>query len=261
MLVFLLLTQIQLSKTEKKILWVDDFDELDDVKPQNIKANVNCTGQNTIKNAMGKCECLPGYPHGNASSAAGCWKCQKICHSYANCSFPGICVCNDGYQGDGITKCKPILPHITKVNPSEGYSGTVVNVSFENIGNYSLERAFCRFGALIIETSYVRKGYLLCSAPFRSKSITVPLAISFDAIKWSNEDVVFQYMHKESFMSFFPKIFMIVTFTCLIGFLIYSYMTGSFRKSEKDDEEVPFVKSTKKFDRDINKIRRRVPML
>lgn len=210
--------------------------------PQNI--TIICSGQNTIKTAIGTCECKAGYPYGDPNGVNGCWKCLKKCTKNSKCLYPGLCICNDGFKGDGNNFCDPILPRVTKLDPSEGTSGTFINISYFYEFNKSVSTAYCKFGSLLVGAFLVTSKHVVCKAPLKSPQ-DVLVSISFDAIKWSQENVSFRYIEKNRYYTRIPFLFFIFILCCLIGIIIYGYLSGFFQKETKEDN-IPFLSGSKR---------------
>jgi hypothetical protein len=197
-----------------------------------------CPGQNTIRIPIGTCECKQGYPYGDPNDERGCWRCVDECAPGAECAFPGVCACPEGYLGDGKTKCEQITPIIYRYFPREGIADTTVNISYfyENSTKYT--GAYCRFGSIPVGTIELASNYMLCKAPPGKPGI-VPLSISFDAAQWSKEDVTFLYKEKHDPISFLP--FLVLSLVVTLAGVVSAGKIGKYMSKKNDDEKRPFI--------------------
>lgn len=146
-----------------------------------------CKGLNTIRNAKGECDCLPGFPYGDPTNAYGCWKCNDECHTNAQCVSPGKCKCIKGYIGDGVHACDIPVPHVKALNPENvTRKSESVNVIFETETNFSAFSGFCRIGTTITLGEVISADTIQCQIP-PAKQEVLSVAISFDNTTWSTE--------------------------------------------------------------------------
>lgn len=163
-----------------------------------LTSSIECKGPNTVMAFNNECVCIDGFPYGNPMTNEGCYKCNKKCHKLSKCEYPGKCVCNPPYHGDGIDDCSLDIPHLISVSPNNGTTngGTDIQIHYKysNYNNESTPKnAFCRFGSLVVRSKSVSDTLIICQTPpHRAKPAF--LSISFDTFSWSKEDVFFNFI-------------------------------------------------------------------
>ena len=202
-----------------------------------------CPGQNTNRIPIGTCECKSGYPFGDPNDEKGCWRCADKCALNAECVYPGICTCPEGYFGDGKTKCELITPKIISYYPRQGTSDTIVNISYTYENSSKFTSAFCKFGSIPVSTTEFTSSYMLCKAPTRKPEI-VSLSISFDTVQWSKEDATFIYVDKPDPVSFLP--FLILSLIVTLAGVVSAGKIGNYITKKNDDEKRPFILGNQK---------------
>lgn len=172
--------------------------------PQNIyssknpKLNIKCIGNNSIINDLGKCECKSSFPFGDPNSTLGCWNCDPACVPNAVCYQPNKCKCLPGFFKFGINNksCRHPIPELLLANPQVGPTtgGTKVVLKIKTPPGYKIIQAFCRFGPFSVPAKFTNDTMLICSSPICKKG-KVPLAVSFDSSRWSEQIFFFKYYH------------------------------------------------------------------
>jgi hypothetical protein len=203
-------------------------------------------GPNTVRNSHGFCSRLADFPYGEPDTKNGCWRCDPFCHGFAACLYPGVCQCEPRYRGNGADRCDPILPQVLAISPREGYSEqpTAVNVSyaFDVRGDAEPKAAYCRFGLIYHTAEAVTPSHIQCVAPPQPPQ-QVNLAISFDAVHWSTEQLLFLYKKKFDVVKFLP--IAAVYIICVAGFIAFIWFVfGRERRPQPQDtrdEMHPFV--------------------
>ena len=153
-----------------------------------------CFGPNTFINGTGGCECLGQYPFGDPDTQEGCWNCDPPCDINAKCISKDKCICNDGFIGDGLDICEKPIPILKKFHPKFGLIKGGEKIIFEIISpeNYIVQKAYCRFGPVIIDSIKFNSSYIECITR-KNKPGFVPLSVSFDPNLWSHEKFLFEF--------------------------------------------------------------------
>jgi hypothetical protein len=197
-----------------------------------------CPFPNTVQAASGGCVCRQGFPFGSPSSEPGCYSCPAACHPMAVCAYPGTCVCNDTYHGDGVHGCAQALPTVLSLSPSSGSrnGGTIVAIQysypFKNVST-----VYCRFGAYTV-VGDLRMNKVFCRAP-RNPPGPQFVSIMFEGSAWSSTDAFFVYErrhhpHSKSFQKWFPL--------GLIGLIVVAL----FERKRKEMSETPRIYPSRK---------------
>jgi len=152
-----------------------------------------CRGKNTIIGESGKCECVSGFEFGDPNNE-GCYTCNKACHEYASCIFPGECRCNDGYFGDGENLC--VIPRPIIVNrppsalPSSG--GSEISVQLKPFEKFHPKNGFCMVGRVIFRAFFVNSSLIRCIT-LKQKEGTKKFSVSFNNETWSTESIYIDF--------------------------------------------------------------------
>lgn len=203
-------------------------------KPKFNKKSRVCLGNNTELFITGECVCVSGFPYGNPEDEKGCWKCNS-CSSYAECHYPGKCVCQDGWEGNGIN-CNPIVPTIIIMRVIK--KKNLANVTFTSTeAHYPGDIAYCKFGQVVISGVVVYRGIVQCPIPQQPPG-KVPFMISFDSIRWSKEDIIYQYTSSYNIIVT-VVILVIVSIIIYIIFRIFVEIFFALQKPKQEDE-IPF---------------------
>jgi hypothetical protein len=156
--------------------------------------SAGCKAPHTVLALGRKCVCRDGYPYGDPDSAEGCFRCQSQCHSSATCQHPGKCVCDEGYDGDGVSACELVVPEILSIAPAKGpmTGGTFVFVQYQ----YSLQifpTPMCRFGSRYVDgILHPENNTIACLSP-PGPPVSQFLSISFNGIGWSRSQFSFAF--------------------------------------------------------------------
>ena len=204
----------------------------------------SCPGPGTFVNGTGGCECSAETPFGDPESETGCWACNPQCDLNAQCVAPNKCICNEGFIGDGIDFCEKPIPSLTKVNPNYGTVNGGTSVDFlisVNASNYTVTKAFCRFGPIIVDAIEMNSSYIKCITT-KSKEGPVRVSVGFDAIRWSPQETFFIFKRdtKPSNELFFYS-FLISLISLLISISIW-YFNKKNQFGENPDEILPLNK-------------------
>jgi hypothetical protein len=172
-----------------------------------------CAPPNTVEAVSGGCVCRQGFPFGSPSAETGCYSCPAPCHPIAVCAFPGICVCNDTYHGDGVHTCAQALPAILSLSPRVGSinGGTIVAIQYSYAFN-NVSEAYCRFGDYTVSGAARPDSVVFCRAPPNPPGPKF-VSIAFDGSGWSSTEVFFEYkrsVHSKSLQKWFPVVLIVV---------------------------------------------------
>ena len=181
------------TTTISEKLKFNDYDDI--VKYRNSlkkgKETVNCTIPNTVPNYFGECVCAIGFFGDSPVSARGCWKCDPLCHSQAECIFPGRCRCTGGLIGDGINECKsPEINYAEKAEIVQKAGYKAINIYFDAPFDYVPYHTYCKFYCDNDNIDEIYRGSIngnhsiTCLIP-KNRRIN-QVSISFDQEKWSN---------------------------------------------------------------------------
>ena len=209
-----------------------------------VTKRASCPGPGTFVNGTGGCECSAETPFGDPESETGCWACNPQCDLNAQCVQKNTCVCNEGFIGDGIDICEKPVPNLKSLAPKEGFvvGGTEVDFKiFVNATNYTVTRAFCKFGPVIVDASEMDASHIKC-VTHQTKPGKVKVSVGFDAIKWSKESFIFTF--KETGVSSFTIIFYIIVVILVllaVGMIIW-YANKGNQLAETQDEILPLNK-------------------
>jgi hypothetical protein len=152
-----------------------------------------CDAPNTVKTKSEQCVCRHGFPYGFPTSPQGCYACADPCHPMAMCAYPGTCICNRTYHGDGVRTCAQELPSITSLSPTTGPAdgGTIVTVHYAcNLSGIS--HGYCLFGRHTVLGSLESGAVMHCRTP-PGPPVPQFVSIMFDGSEWSTTPVFFEY--------------------------------------------------------------------
>ena len=203
-----------------------------------------CPNPGTFVNGTGGCECSAETPFGDPYSTIGCWNCNPQCDLNAQCVAKNKCICNEGFIGDGIDFCEKPVPKLLKTTPKEGtvLGGTVVDfiISVDAV-NYTVVKAYCRFGPVITDAIQINTTNIKCLTP-QSREGTVLASVSFDAVKWSTQKSEFTYKKYETsnFVVFFYSF--LILMLSLIATMSAWIMHKKKQFGENPDEILPLNK-------------------
>ena len=166
-------------------------------------------------------------------------RCHK-CHRYASC-INGICVCQQGLNGDGIRKCTHNVPVIKGVFPIKPQIGSEIIVSFNETPHVTAPFPSCKFDEREINATF-QNSLFICKLPkpkfwildFKSK---YEVRASVDSISWS-EPFSFEV---ESFIGLYTSVlakikkYVLYTlaFSFGFGFVFFVYfVTDTIRRNK-----------------------------
>ena len=139
----------------------------------------------------GRCVCENGYvTTPEQFGEFGCWKCDTLCHAWAQCVHPGKCQCLPQFVGDGVDVCTnpvpTVLDHYTRMVMANGSS--LLTFSFKKDTGFSPTQMFCQVGTTIV-TGTITKiegdgGEVTCTVP-RTMNGEFHVSLSFDSFHWS----------------------------------------------------------------------------
>ena len=188
-----------------------------------------CKLNNTMMGLDGKCICKPGFVGPKNLTKHGCWTCSPVCTYNALCHYPGFCKCKPGYEGDGVTVCKPFLsaPELVDFHPRSTPVNvpTSVTVTFRSSNTAKSSTGMARFGYQVTICDIPRDDVMICQVP-SSNIGPVSFAISFDGNHWSTGGHVFTYLPgKLSFSSLLSGIGLFAL-CCLCVLSVYVYLSN-----------------------------------
>ena len=213
-------------------------------KPFPPPKRTSCPGPGTFVNGTGGCECSAETPFGDPESAVGCWSCNPQCDLNAQCVGPNKCICNEGYIGDGIDFCEKPVPILKRISPKEGPAdgGTPIELSISvNATNYTVTKAFCRFGPIIVNAVQMNSSLIKCITT-KEKPGNVQVSVGFDAIRWSNQQFTYVFQQNSTPPNeVFFYCFLALTVILLISISAW-YYTKQSKFGENQDEILPLNK-------------------
>ena len=189
-----------------------------------------CDGINTLKLANNSCICLSGFIYGDPNGD-GCFKCVNECHFRAKCLFPGQCVCEKGFFGDGIEVCSIPIPILEETTMVSFKSSGGENITFKikpNLNFFPFE-AFCKFGNLIIKSNNFSNNFIECITPKLNNGVYKSY-VSFSNETWSKEMIFIDFFEDKIINSFNINIYYILL---LILILIFLYKLIFFKNISK----------------------------
>lgn len=192
-----------------------------------------CFGQHTYRDPSGECHCLPNFNYGDPKSYLGCWRCYDECSSQGECSFPGRCVCNTGFKGDGII-CKPI-PVLETISPAVvPLKGATISISFEGFNaSFIPSSAFCQIGTAVIAGRNITDRSFMCDAPATDTAGAVRLGISFDGVLWSEKQEYLVFDKEASGVEIRGKVWILLAVGVVVGCGVYICRLGPAEKKQR----------------------------
>jgi hypothetical protein len=155
-----------------------------------------CTNPNTVLSPAKRCVCRSGFPYGSPNLSTGCFACESDCHTNGHCEYPGTCVCNPLYAGDGVATCTRIIPEILSITPSSGpqAGGTLVTMHYEYsyTNMINMTKGYCRFGKYYVFGTILPNSTIQCATP-PSPPVSQFVSISFDGVGWSESPKFFHF--------------------------------------------------------------------
>ena len=212
---------------------------------EKISPNKKCLAKHTRKSKtkLGRCECEPGYPYGDPNLATGCFKCSQQCAENAFCGYPGKCICNPGFSGDGSKECIPLPPVLVSVSPefAIAYKRLEANITFETDPRADFKVGFLKLRSNIYTCHLLKKGLFNCTIPNVGKSGTVEFHLSFDNQTWSKEYVEFQILAPE-----IGDIAIYFFISLIVGGVAFGVYRTKRKVKKIDPETIPFLFSASK---------------
>ena len=197
------------------------------------KGNILC-GPNTVK-IENNCICNDSFVHGNPFSKEGCFNCPTNCSAYSTCMYPGECMCNYDYVGDGY-KCVLQKPSINGIK--EDNDLLYINIEYPSDG--TIEGGFCRFGSVTTNAVSANNTFFICKIPISIPNEPIPLMVSIDGSAWSDDSIRYEKQSttvpKDN--TFKGKILIIIFIISMV--LITLLLSNA--KPVKVDEVEPFIK-------------------
>ncbi|KAH0791810.1 hypothetical protein GPJ56_004304 [Histomonas meleagridis] len=177
----------------------------------------------------GNLVCNEGYVSDSDISTKGCWKCTKTCHKQAHCDSTGECVCNSGYQGDGVKKCTRLTLKITDVKNENG----ILTITTNGIENGALT-GYCSFDGVKSDALSVENGIIRCMIPNVGDTPS-KVSVSVDGELWSNNVSLGK---KTSFLKIIFTVGIVVAIVTVIGFVI-----NKIRKRRNSRQPKKFIQN------------------
>jgi hypothetical protein len=210
---------------------------------------IPCPNPRAYRDDWDYCVCLSDYPYGSPDDQNGCWRCDQTCHLHATCVSPGRCQCLDNHEGDGVTRCDPIVPQLVALSPTTGYTdiGTWIHISFlYTAKNWEWQKnsAVCKFGSYVVPAVNVTDSTLECRAPPHHPA-TVQIAISIDGTGWSKETFVFVYQTQFNVFSILPIVGLYATVILAIAMVIWKLVGGGTGRGEVEEQEAFLIRRKK----------------
>lgn len=207
------------------------------------KRKLHCRHRNTRYNEeLDKCECFPGYPHGDPEFKPGCWRCEDICHPSAECRYPGRCACPRGFHGDGINRCDRITLNLLYLNQTSGKSsgGEPILIKYEYKNGRKTKAMFCRFGSTYVLAENFTEDTILCKTP-QIMPGTYRVAISYNADMWSSNNFTFTFINDDEFdRLLLPVAIIAFLIISVVVITFYGIGTGMIKPTKSESE--PFIK-------------------
>ncbi|EAY04580.1 hypothetical protein TVAG_233160 [Trichomonas vaginalis G3] len=194
-------------------------------------------GPNAEK-VKGHCKCKDGFDYGNPRSVQGCYNC-KGCSNWASCNYPGECKCYYGYEGNG-SFCRQEKVSVKGIgDPVNG----VINVSLNFDSDGEIESGFCRFGGFTSKALFACRDYFTCQLPTEIPPV-VPVQVSLDGEKWSDDSIVYQPRSKED-IKHKPKSNLLMVLVFIVCMALLSLLLLN-TKPVHNEERRPFIEQRRR---------------
>lgn len=232
---FFLVLPILILPLQKKST-SDNFKSSDDVD------DIKCIGNNTFVTIIGKCRCKKNFPFGDPNSERGCWNCNPPCGSNSICYEANKCKCLPGFYKykANSESCRLPIPEILSADPQNGPTsgGTKVVLEIKSPLDHKITDAFCRFGPFSVRAEISNNSSIICISPFCKKG-KMPLAVSFDSSRWSEEKFFFSYYSDQISAYNCILLFTSIFIFSLIGILIIWFLKSNKEFLAQSEETLP----------------------
>lgn len=202
--------------------------------------NKGCKAPHTKKNNIGACVCENGYPYGDPTVLAGCYRCTFDCPENSHCAYPGKCRCKPGYIDEGIDHvCVAKAPELLSINPDYGrmLSSLTLNVTYKVDPRANFTKGFLKLKNQLFDcTSDFSKNHTFnCNIKLGFPG-TYEVALSFNNESWSKDYIEFTVVGYD-LDNFILSIFILIVAAGIISGII------RFRKAthKMKVDKVPFL--------------------
>lgn len=163
-------------------------------------------------------------------------ECKTKCHELANCSWPDICECPPGYEGDGKNICRIPRPHAYNAKLIKYDNNTKhVDVKYTGvIAAFEPKNVFCKIGNQISKALYYEYQHVVCDGT--DGYFGQQVAVGFEKDQFGDTTIV----GISSIFTEFVLFGLIAFLVSCLGVFMY-YFKNDNKQQKKFYDETPLV--------------------